>query len=197
MKFLNIVNTLHFANSKNISLFLLFDSAIWIYFRIELRTLNDSTFFISFFPSKIILILLLCILSIMLQLPNTDHSCNEKNKTKLSWRFLKVLIKKQMLMWDKLDWVQLLHFTEQAPLLHSAVKNGTDCKLFSADRFHSQHNHATLNFAKPFIKRALIYGGKCYGLLVPFFLPWSPVCMQRHNHANDKQQQFVLIFQMH
>lgn len=69
---------------------------------------------------------------------------------------LKFLIKKQMFLWAKLKPVQLLHFTKQAPLLHSAVKNGTDCKLFFLIGFTIKTNHTTFNFSKTIFKDSSI-----------------------------------------
>lgn len=60
-------------------------------------------------------------------------------------------------MRDKLNWVQLLHFTEQPPLLHSAVKNGTECKLFSTNRFQSKNKPHCFQFLKTIFKRPMIY----------------------------------------
>lgn len=60
----------------------------------------------------------------------------------------KFSIKKRMFLWAQGKRVQLLYFTRQAPLLHSAVKNGNDCKLFFPDQFHNKNKPHYFQFFK-------------------------------------------------
>lgn len=78
----------------------------------------------------------------------------------------KFSIKKRMFLCAQRKRAQLLHFTRQAPLLHSAVKNGNDCKLFFLIGSTIKTNHTTFNFSKPIFLSLQYTGNKSCVLLI-------------------------------